>query len=68
MEILETIMERLLLDKHLLLLRHNLEISPQKIETETCLQQKLLNLPHKMQIQMQIEQLDIMLLVSNYEI
>ena len=68
MAIQSTIMERLHLDKHHLLLRHNLEISLQKIETETCQQQKLLNLLHKMLILMQIELLVITLLVSNYEI
>ena len=60
MAILATIMERLLLDKHPLLHRHNLEISLQKIEIETFQQQKLLSLPHKMPILMLIEQLDIM--------
>lgn len=68
MAIQATIMERLPLDKHLLLLRHNLEISLQKIETETCQQQKLLNLLRKMLTLMQIELLVITLLVSNYEI
>ena len=58
-------MERLHLDRHRLSLRHNLAISLQKIETETYLQQKLLNQPLKTQTQMQIGRLDTMLLVSN---